>query len=62
MNIDRAFVVSLLVFACILFGGGLVFRHSEVGGYASALGAFLVGPALLVLLDTRKDRPGRRRP
>jgi hypothetical protein len=59
---DRAFGVSLFVFACILFGGGLLFRHSEVGTYASTAIALLVGPVLLVVLAARERRAsGRRR-
>jgi hypothetical protein len=58
---DRAFGVSQLVFVCILFGGGLLFRDSEAGSYASVAVAFLVGPLLLVVLETREKRAGGRK-
>lgn len=61
MNIDRAFIVSLLVFVGILFGGGFLFRGSEVGMYASTAVAFVVGPVLLVVLDIREGRFDERK-
>jgi hypothetical protein len=61
VNIDRGFIISLLVFVCILFGGALLFRDSEVGMYASTAVAFVVGPVLLVVLDIREGRFDERK-
>jgi hypothetical protein len=58
--IDRAFKVSMLVFVCILFGGGLLFQNSEAGTYASTAVAFVVGPVLLMFLSTLEGRGGQR--
>lgn len=58
--ITKGFVVSLLVFVCILFGGGLLFRNSEAGTQASTAAAFLVYSALLVISANHEKR-GRRR-
>jgi hypothetical protein len=60
--VTKGFVVSLLVFACILFGGGLVlFRGSEVGTQASTAAAFVVGYSVLCWFDRRENRFNRYR-
>lgn len=41
--ITRNFYISLLVFNVILFGGGLLLRHSEAGVQAVVVVAFTVG-------------------
>ena len=59
--ITKGFVVSMLVFVCVLFGGGLFFRDSEAGMQASAAAAFLICSALLVISATLEKRGGRRK-
>jgi hypothetical protein len=58
----KGFVVSLLVAACILFGGGLfLFRGSEVGTQASTAAAFVIGYSVLCWFDRREGRYGRHK-
>jgi hypothetical protein len=59
--ITKGFVVSMLVFVCILFGGGLLFRDSEAGTQATTAAAFLICSALLVIFPTLEKRRGRRK-
>ena len=51
--ITRNFYISLLVFNVILFGGGLLLRHSEAGVQAVVVVAFVVGLTMLEALDDR---------
>jgi hypothetical protein len=55
--VTKGFVVSLLVFNCILFSGGLLLRHSEAGVQASTTVAFVVGQTVLWWFDKREGRP-----
>ncbi len=58
--VTKGFVVSLLVAACILFGGGLfLFRGFEVGTQASTATAFVVGYSVLCWFDRRENRFNR---
>jgi hypothetical protein len=59
--IDTSFVVSMLAFVCILFGGGFLFHSSEAGMTAIVVIAFGVGSTVLVELDMRSGRIGRRK-
>ena len=54
--ITRNFYISLVVFNLILFGGGWLLRHSEVGVQAIVVVAFTVGLTLLQVLDDRARR------
>ena len=57
--ITRNFYISLLVFNVILFGGGLLLRHSEAGVQAVVVVAFIVGLTMLEVLDDRDRRRTR---
>ena len=59
--VTKGFVISLLVAACILFGGGLLFRGSEVGTQASTAAAFVIGYSVLCWFDRREGRYGRHK-
>jgi hypothetical protein len=54
--ITRGFYVSLLVFASILFLGGLLFRGSEAGVQAAVVAAYLIGATVLCAFDIREGR------
>ena len=58
--ITRNFYISLVVFNLILFGGGLLLRHSEAGVQAVVVIAFAVGLTMLEVLDGRDRRRSRR--
>jgi hypothetical protein len=54
--ITRNFYITLALAACVLFIGGFLFRHSEVGSFATLVVAFVGGLSLLHLLDDREWR------
>jgi hypothetical protein len=54
--ITRNFYIALAVVVCILFVGGYLFRHSEIGSFAVLVATFAVGFTLLHVLDDRDER------
>jgi hypothetical protein len=57
--ITRNFYITLALAACILLAGGFLFRHSEIGSFATLVLAFGGGLSLLHLLDDRERRRKR---
>ncbi len=59
--ITKGFCISLLVFACILCVGGILFHDSEAGLQASTAVAIVIGAVVLRVFDTREGRGGHGR-
>ncbi|HKB52185.1 MAG TPA: hypothetical protein VKC63_12260 [Solirubrobacterales bacterium] len=57
--ITKNFYITLAIAACILFVGGFLFRHSEMGSFATVAAAFGIGLSLLHVLDDRERRRKR---
>jgi hypothetical protein len=54
--ITRNFYITLALAACVLLVGGFLFRHSEIGSFATLVVAFVGGISLLHVLDDREHR------
>jgi hypothetical protein len=54
--ITKNFYITLALAACVLFVGGFLFRHSEIGSFATLVVAFVGGISLLHVLDDRERR------
>lgn len=57
--ITKNFYITLALAACVIFGGGILFRHSEIGVFATEVLAFVGGISLLNVLDDRERRRKR---
>jgi hypothetical protein len=58
--ITRNFYIVLVLAACVLLVGGFLFRHSEIGSFATLALAFVGGISLLNVLDDREQRRKER--
>ena len=52
--ITKNFYITLVLAACVLFVGGLLFRHSEIGSFVTLVVVFVGGISLLHFLDDRE--------
>jgi uncharacterized membrane protein len=57
--ITRNFYITLALAASVLLVGAVVFRHSEIGSFATLTVAFVGGLVLLHVLDDREHRRKR---
>jgi hypothetical protein len=62
--ITRNFYITLALAACVLLVGGFLFRHSEIGSFATLALVFVGSISLLNILDDRerhrKERDAER--
>jgi hypothetical protein len=52
--IKKNFYITLALAACVIFAGGILFRHSQIGVFATLILAFGGGLSLLQFLDDRE--------
>jgi Sec-independent protein secretion pathway component TatC len=57
--ITKNFYITLALAACVIFAGGILFRHSQIGVFATLILAFGGGLSLLQFLDDRERRRKR---